>query len=68
MPFLGIPLWVWITGGTIAGGAVLADQTGDAAEQIGDATEKATGLAQWVVAGMALYLAYSAAKSAGVFK
>jgi len=71
MPILGIPLWVWITGGAVAvgtTGAIVADQTGDAAEQMGDAAAKSAELAKWVVVGGALYVAYRAAKTSGAIK
>ena len=68
---LGIPAWAWLTGGGLGAlglGAVVIDQAGDAAEQIGEATEKATGLSKVLLAGGALYVSYAALKSSGVIK
>jgi hypothetical protein len=63
-PLLGIPIWLWALGGT----AVVLDQAGDAAEQVGDAAEKSTNLTKWVVVGGALYVSYQALKSSGAIK
>lgn len=40
---LGVPLWAWLTGGAVVGAGVgakvIIDETGETAEQMGDAAE-----------------------------
>ena len=65
---LAIPAWAWLTGAATIGGAVIIDQTGDTAEQMGDAAEKSAGLAKWFVIGGIAYASYRVAKSTGAIK
>lgn len=67
-PLLGIPLWMWITGGGIAAGTVAVDQTGDTLEQAGDAAESFAKLTKWAVVAGGLYVSYRALQSGGVLK
>lgn len=68
MPFLGIPLWVWITGGAVGGAAVVVDQTGDTLESAAVALDSTTRLAKVALVGGVLYASYRVAQSAGVLK
>lgn len=62
MPLLGIPLWAWLTGGAVVGTAVVIDQAGDTAQQMGDAAEKSTDLVKWAAIGGAIFVAYKVLK------
>lgn len=65
--------WWLLAGGAAAllggGGVYLgAEGTADAAKQTGIAAQKATGLAEVAVAGLAIFYGYKVAKGAGWIK
>lgn len=69
---MAVPLIPLIWGGIGLAGGYLGyktlDEAGQAAEAAGEAAEKSTDLAKWLVLGGGLYVSYRAMKSAGVIK
>lgn len=65
-----MPLIYWAGIGIVglATGGWAAKQVGDAATDAGEAAQKTASLAQWVVTGGTIYLAYRVLKTGGALK